>query len=98
MWNINQYIVCIKTPKSGVVKEGLVYTIKGLKYFCCNTVTIDVGLYGGFAIEACRKCGDVKKATDDKYWLSESLFKPLDELSDISELLEVLNKENYQEV
>lgn len=93
MWHIGQDIVCIKTSNKKTVKEGEVYIIKGLKKWCCGTIAIDIGRIGNFELEKCCKCQRVWKATDNKHWYNENLFKPLDELSDISELLEVLELE-----
>ena len=95
MWHIGQDVVCIKDHSRGKVKEGKVYTIKSLRSVCCD-VEIDVGIVATREKSQC-KCGFISN-NYGTCWLSEHLFKPLDELSDISELLEVLNKENYQEV
>lgn len=95
MFHIGQYIVCIKTHSDGDVKEGQVYTINSLKKGCCS-ILIDVGISTKSIFSLCF-CGNIEKSNGIT-WFCESLFKPLDELSDISELLEVLNKENYQEV
>lgn len=95
MFYIGQDIVCIKDHSKGKVKKGEVYNIKSLRMVCCE-VEIDVGIVDIGETTKCR-CG-FSSSNHGIYWLSESLFKPLDELSDISELLEVLNKENYQEV
>ena len=94
MFFIGQDIVCVKTHSMGIVKEGRVYSINSLRKGCCE-IDIDVGIRKQGHVSVC-DCGDREKT--DIWWLSERLFKPLDELSDISELLEVLNKENYQEV
>ena len=93
-WHIGQDIVCIKTHSEGDVKEGDVYTIKGLKDGCCG-VEINVGLK--IASEStgliCRNCEQFE--FPDKlrtFWLSEILFAPLEELTDISEVEEILNQ------
>ena len=98
MFYIGQDIVCIKDHKQGVVKEGQIYTITALKTGCCGQLLISVGKSAISQLERCWVCKNVSKRNDNVFWLAESLFKPLDELSDISELLEVLNKENYQKV
>ena len=79
MWYIGQDIVCIKTHSQGVVKEGQVYTIRGIKQGCCK-VEIDVGVpvYGD-KYSRCRSCGKVEKS-NGVHWIYETLFKPLDEL------------------
>jgi hypothetical protein len=95
MFHLGQDIVCIKDHSKGFVKEGSLFTVKGLRKGCCNIV-IDVGLPMKTDCMICA-CGNLWES-NGIVWISELLFKPLDELSDISELLEVLNKENYQEV
>ena len=95
MFYIGQHIVCIKTTKCGRIKEGEVYTIKALRKVCC-IIEIHIGFTSSNNTVMCF-CGNVYD-NNNIFWFGESLFKPLDELSDISELLEVLNKENYQEV
>lgn len=97
MWNINQDIVCIKDHHQGVLTEGKVYTIIGLRVGHCGFIQINVGIKSMHKLDSCT-CGFSTINKDGYWWFSEKRFKPLDELSDISELLEVLNKENYQEV
>lgn len=89
MFYIGQDVVCIKTHSMGIVKEGDVYNIKELRKGCCD-VQIHVGLLTDTKYTRCF-CGKLELG-NGIIWFSESLFKPLDELSDISELLEVLNK------
>lgn len=96
MWTIGQDIVCIRDHSEGLVKEGNIYQVNGLMQSCCK-IWINVGIKVDYEFTRCRKC-DIRIKTNGVGWFSEQLFKPLDELSDISELLEVLNKENYQEV
>lgn len=97
-WYIGMDVVCIKTHSQGVVKEGNVYTIKSLRKTCC-VVQIDIGakapdLNGSSVFET--RCGKCKKITynhrDNTYWIAESLFVPLDTLTDISEIEEILNQ------
>ena len=96
MWHIGQYIVCIKTHQDGAVKEGEVYTIQALEQGCCF-VHIDVGVrFPMMGYTYCTECGKEKKSPTSVWWLKETYFKPLDELSDISELLEVLELELTQ--
>jgi hypothetical protein len=88
MWHIGQDIVCIKSHSQAVIKEGDIFTIKGLKKGCC-TIVIDVGISAQSHLTKCR-CGNIRVKHDGIFWLGEQLFKPLDELTDISELLEHL--------
>lgn len=96
-WRIGQDIVCVKTHPKGVVKEGELYTIKALRTTTCkcSEVEIDVGVLareGAHIYQLnCLKCGSICYVGNDRtYWLSETRFRPLDELADISELTEVL--------
>lgn len=97
-WFINQDIVCIKTHSEGVVIEGNVYTIKSLRKTCC-IVQIDIGakapdLNGSTLFESrCRECKKTTyNHTDNTYWIAERLFVPLDTLTDISEIEEILSQ------
>ena len=90
MWHIGQDIVCIKSHSKGLVKEGDVFTIKGIRGLCCETV-FDIGKHTDCIFGLC-ECGELWD-THLIAWFNAKLFKPLDELSDISELLEVLELE-----
>lgn len=95
MWTIGQDIVCIKTHSQGGVKEGEVYSIKALRKVCC-TVQIHVGKLSDKKNAVCG-CGK-KELSNGLFWFCETLFKPLDELSDISEILEHLEQEDFEKV
>jgi len=98
MWYIGQDVVSLITHTQCNLKKGDVKTISGLKQGCCSRVLLDVGIIiGKNRMSRCTICGK-ETPSNGIGWLSEKVFKPLDKLSDISELLEVLNKENYQEV
>lgn len=97
MFHIGQDVVCIRTYDGNIIKEGNVYTIIGLKNGHCLPVEINVGVKAMWAFDRCT-CGKETLNKDGYWWFNADRFKPLDELSDISELLEVLNKENYQKV
>ena len=98
MFYIGQDVVSLINHGQCDLKKGDVKTIYGLKQGCCNKVLLDVGIeINKSRMSHCIICGkDIP--SNGIGWISERAFKPLDELSDISELLEVLNKENYQKV
>lgn len=93
-WFINQDIVCIKTHSQGLVKEGDVFTIKGLRegYCKCTKVQINIGFTSIATTNKCSICHVGVKNTDSFSWLSENLFAPLDTLTDISEIEEILSQ------
>jgi hypothetical protein len=93
-WYIGQDIVCIKTAVSGLVKEGEIFTIKGLQTsFClCNEVEINVGVKHERPYVRCGDCGVIVASKSLDLFFSESLFAPLDTLTDISEIEEILNQ------
>lgn len=101
-WHIGQDIVCINTHSGGIVKEGELFTIKGLREsFCsCDNVEINIGFSSSCSIERCLPCNTIVGKTDDIFWFSESLFAPIDTLTDISEIEEILSnhylKYNYE--
>jgi len=92
-WKIGQDIVCIKTHEQGVIKEGEVFTIKGIRTdFCsCSFIHFNVGIGTTNKREVCTFCGFHAVATNI-YWLSETRFAPLDTLTDISEIEEILSQ------
>ena len=94
-WHIGQEIVCIKTHSKGVVKRGKIYTIKGLKESACKCqeIEIDVGIlfdrtiYNGPSY--CLICNWRGNTVEEAWWLSETIFAPLEYNQDaINELLE----------
>lgn len=94
-WYIGQDIVCIKTHSRGHVKEGETYIIKSLREgFCkCTKVQISIGMKSNNNYQSCTRCGiTMVKKGDNSIWFSERLFAPLDSLTDISEIQEILNQ------
>ena len=93
-WHIGQDIVCIKTHSTGLVKEGDVFTIKGLRegYCKCSKVQINIGFTSIIKKEQCRVCSVTRNCEDNFHWLTENLFAPLDTLTDISEIEEILSQ------
>ncbi len=95
-FHIGQDIVCVKTHSQGFVKEGQLYVVKGLSTgICrCNPVIIDVGIVTDPAPIQCGRCKIIatKIGNPNIFWFGESLFRPLDELCDISELTNELKK------
>jgi len=93
-FHIGQDVVCIKTHSNNKVKEGDVFTIKALKAgFCnCTKVLVHIGQFDKGIIERCPDCNITNKAVDDIRWFCASLFAPLDTLTDISEIEEILNQ------
>lgn len=96
-FHINQDIVCIRSHSRGAVKEGETYTILGLKQTpcVCETLLIDVGIGSQFQlpkIVCCPVCGYQEISNNPIHWFDCRLFKPLDELTNIDELKEVLEK------
>ena len=93
-WYIGQDIVCIKTHSQGVVKEGNVYTIKSLSgALCkCSHVMIDVGIKQDYELGECPNCKTHNIPLNGIMWIYEALFAPLDTLTDISEIEEILNQ------
>jgi hypothetical protein len=96
-WYIGQEIVCVKTHSERLVKKDELHTILGLKQCKCGAIKIDVD------IEACcyidfSCCGIEYENHENIMWFSETLFRPLDELADITELTEVLENTKPFEV
>ena len=91
MFEIGQKVVCVKTHSQGVVKEGQVFTVIGIRTCAnCGIVDIDVGIKLT-SLMAC-SCGAVTQTRN--WWLHNYLFRPLDELynEEISELMQEINE------
>lgn len=87
-WYIGQEIVCIKSHSQGIVEEGKVYTIQGLRQSCCS-VCIDIGCKTNRGYTKCGKCNTIYYPPDEIYWILERLFAPIEyNQQAISELLE----------
>lgn len=89
-WYIGQEIVCIKTHSSNLIKEGEVFTIRALDKKCCQ-ITIDVGISNEYDLMRCVICRNVYK-TQGNCLFGERLFAPLDTLTDITEIEELLKE------
>lgn len=93
---VGQDVVCVKNyPEAGLIKDSL-HVAKGLKDGICNCVKllIDVGIRVSGGIIACQNCNTISNSEPDNiWWIASEYFKPLDELTDISELTEVLEEE-----
>lgn len=97
MYEINQKIVCVATHSRRVVKEGEIYTIKGMKISCCGTLVLDVGIVVTNQIGRevwCGGDGTHRIISDGIWWINASLFRPLDDLynTEINELMEEVNQ------
>ena len=88
-WYIGQDVVCIKSHSMGLVKEGEIFTIQSLRK-CCR-VSMQVGVRCPNESSHCGKCYEVF-CPSSMQWFSETLFAPLDTLTDISEIEEILKQ------
>lgn len=100
-FHIGMDVVCIEST-CDLLKEGEIYTIKGLRESPCKCGGVDmyVGIidkdYLGDGLDFIEcTCGFIEKMQDAKSWYHESQFKPLDELCNISEITEVLEKSAF---
>lgn len=97
-WYIGQEIVAIKDQYNGLFKEGDTFTIKSLRESpcACKNVDIHIGMYHEAKTEECLKCKSKLYRNTNIAWFNENSFKPLDELTDISELTAILEKEIFE--
>lgn len=95
-WYIGQDIVAIRTPNNKRFKEGDTFIVLALRQSpCkCNYIDIDIGLKSISNSIYCPHCGDVEKSV--VLWNEETNFTPLDTLTNINELNEVLTKEIFE--
>lgn len=94
-WYINQDIVAVKEPDNKMFKIGDPLIITGLRESdCkCSKVSICVGhIYSTDFFMWCSKCGIRKTYPAGPIYWSEKMFRPLDELVNIDELMEILSE------
>jgi hypothetical protein len=78
MFEIGKKVICIRTHSQGVVVEGKIYMIRDLRACStCNVLQIDVGIKSNNVLGFCI-CKN-KNPTHGIHWLSNKLFRPLDE-------------------
>ena len=95
-FHIGQDVVCIKNDTKNKVLKDNIYTVKALKLTpCCSLLVVDVGVLTDSELITCSQCGGLYKSHNERY-LNNKLFAPLDELTDISELQEVLEQPLFQ--
>ena len=91
MFEVGQKVVCIKTHSRGIVKEGELHTVKGMKIRkCCGALLLDVGIMAQHNIDTC-SCGHREENSDGIYWINSILFRPLDDLFN-EEIEELMNE------
>jgi hypothetical protein len=100
-YHIGQDVVCINNKRlEHRLEQGKVYTIRSLKTFECKCgLGIDVGINSNlFAREqvTCRLCNH-QRIIDSQWYLKADRFKPLDELTNITELTEILEQPIYED-
>ncbi len=97
-FHIRQDVVAIVNHSQGYFKENDTFKIKSLKINDCKcTYTlVDIGLYADKNILECPDCGFTSIKKDNTCWFASKCFAPLDELTDISELQEVLEQPLFQ--
>ncbi len=100
MWHIGQDIVAIVNHPQGDFKEGDLRTVKALKETTCKCggIVIHTGKFAAHdSWQTCGKCKfeghDVPQGAPIFY--HERSFRELDEMCNISELTEVLDKEAF---
>jgi hypothetical protein len=89
-WYIGQEIVCIKSHTKNIVIKGKTYTIRRISPGPCrhSTVILDVGFKTKEGYSSCNKCLVRMKDEQKAYWLSETLFAPIEyDNKSIEELL-----------
>ncbi len=95
-WYINQEIVAVKNHSQNVFKEGDMFTIQALKLSPCKCkfILIDIGRTepNTFIGRRCSCCGYEDKNYNDMSSYAEVNFAPLDSLTNIDELKEVLTE------
>ena len=98
MWYKGQDIVSIINQPDGVFKEGELFVVQKVrKCPCgCKTNQIYVGLSSDTQYKLCVHSNkEYFEKRGSVFWHNELFFKPLDEMVDISELVEVINNQPF---
>ena len=98
MFEVGQKVVCIKNHSQGVVIEGKIYTIFGLKpCTSCKLLRLDVGV--STPRDGICSCG-TKHDQNGIHWIASQLFRPLDDefaTSVLENILEQIKEEQLIE-
>ena len=98
-FHIGQDVVAIKDNCNGNFKKDDVFKVKSLKVGICihHELMVDIGMHISSHLDnCCTICNAIKTTKDNILWFSSNAFAPLDELTDISELQEVLEQPLFQ--
>lgn len=99
MFEVGQKVVCIKSHSQGVVIEGKIYTIFGLKpCTSCKLLRLDVGV--STPRDGICSCG-TKHDQNGIHWIASQLFRPLDDefaTSVLENILEQIKEEQLETI
>jgi hypothetical protein len=99
MFEVGQKVVCIKNHSQGVVVEGKIYTVFGLKpCTSCELLRLDVGI--STPRDGICSCG-TKHDQNGIHWIASQLFRPLDDefaTSVLENILEQIKEEQLETV
>lgn len=97
-FGVGDDIVCIKDHSQGVIKKYNVFTAKRIMESTCHCkyYVVDIGIRSRSVHSYCPSCDTRNYVTDDIFWFHAGLFRKLDNLVDISELIE--RTENKSEI
>lgn len=93
MWHINQDVVTVENHPDGIFKHNQLFVVKALRSCpCkCGSVQIDVGLKSPTKLKQCSVSNREYKDKITNLFSNEIFFKPLDEIADISELVDIIH-------
>lgn len=81
MFEVGKKVVCIKAHQTGVIKEGDIFPIIGIRESICKCSHPELNI-GVKAPEehhdGCHICGIGKDAIDDWWWFCSSRFRLID--------------------
>jgi hypothetical protein len=99
MFEVGQKVVCIKNHSQGVVIEGKIYTVFGLKpCTSCKLLRLDVGI--STPRDGICSCG-TRHAQNGIHWIASNLFRPLDDdfaTSVLENILEQIKEEQLETI
>ena len=97
-FHIGQDVVALKDHDVAYYKKDSIYNIYALTRSNCNCAPLlDIGCrYNGAYNSNCPVCNTNTTITSGIIWFCTEDFAPLDELTDISELQEVLEQPLFQ--
>lgn len=96
---IGQQVRALKAIPAAGIKVGDVRKVRDIKYYCCGTIVLDVGVTREDNTYQCSNCGQevhLKRANKDSWYLSTKVFEGVEDEFQPTTYKEILTKEKIK--